>query len=98
MIRLTLDEWQIVKEQCRDCIYWSDVSGCTVPQASFPEPVKHCFSKRTEGVESEPFLSGLAKLCEKLIGETCDSECPHCYYMLNLPDAEQIENWLMGEK
>ena len=40
----------------------------------------------------------LARHCGKLINETCDSECPHCNRLLNLPDEEQIEKWLKGEK
>lgn len=51
-----------------------------------------------EETEDESPITELAEWCEKLISETCDSECPHCNRPLNLPSDEDIENWLKGEK
>ena len=37
-------------------------------------------------------------LIGSFIDECIDMECPHCNRPLNLPDSEEIENWLKGEK
>jgi hypothetical protein len=57
MIRLTLDEWNIVKEQCRDCIHWSDITGCKVSDAASSLPFKGCYAKRTERADLSEQIS-----------------------------------------
>ena len=47
---------------------------------------------------AQELLQFMFNLIEAFIDENVDTECPHCHRILNLPDEEQIENWLKGEK
>lgn len=40
----------------------------------------------------------LATWLELFVVRLCDSECPHCNRPLPLPNDEDIEKWLKGEK
>ena len=41
-IRLTREEWRLVEEQCKDCLYWGNSKGCMLPSAGDPEPAPNC--------------------------------------------------------
>jgi len=42
-IALTVEEWEIVEDQCRKCVYWSDKVGChDIPNACDNRPVENC--------------------------------------------------------
>jgi len=43
-------------------------------------------------------LSLLKVIIEDFLDNKVDRECPQCGRMLNLPDEEDIEKWLKGEK
>ena len=47
----------------------------------------------------EQILLAFSKgLIESFMDDNIGEECPHCNQPLNLPDEEDIENWLKGEK
>lgn len=46
----------------------------------------------------EEFIKALKQWLEGFINDLVDCECPSCGRMLNLPDSEDIEKWLKGEK
>jgi len=43
-------------------------------------------------------IEGLRDLIKDFINAKVAYECPSCGRMLNLPDEEDIENWLKGER
>ena len=41
-IKLTVNEWGIVQEQCRKCQHWDDINGCLFPDANDANPAEDC--------------------------------------------------------